>query len=223
MRRISLPVVFVVSAVFALGLLTAALAQAPGPAAPAGPQEGQLPQSIKQAYGAADKFGEEATPAQAAKPQPAGPRGKRPSPWLDKVHDVGLVGGGLMVVNLVLGATIFLGAWRRSLTQTTRDRRDVWHYAVGLTALSLGAGHALGRFLQVGAFRVYDKPAFVLACTAILLAGSGMLRAWTRRKLPRLQPVWTWAHRVLILAAVALLTGHVIHAVLRLLQTRAGG
>ena len=128
-----------------------------------------------------------------------------------------------MVVNLVLGAAIFLGAWRGGLAQATRNRRDVWHYAVGLTALSLGTLHMVGRFVQVGGFRVYDKPAFVLACVGILLAVSGMVRAWTPEKLTRFKPAWRWAHRVLILAVVGLLTTHVTHAVMFFMKQRAGG
>ena len=184
-------------------------------------QEAELPRSIQQAYGAADKFGEAATPAAAATAEaasaPAPSGGAEHSVWLDRVHALGIAGGALLLANLVLGGTLYLGAVRKRLPVSVRKRRRKWHYTVGLIALALGVLHGVLRYFQAGGFDLGNAPAFALACTAILLAGSGMLRAWPPRKLARYPKLWRWTHRGLILAAALLLAAHVTQQALEYL------
>jgi hypothetical protein len=192
----------------ALGLALTLL----GPAVVA--QEGRVPGSIKQAYGEADKFGTEATPEAAATGEPAAaeaPEGgeEEGSLWLDKIHAIGIGGGALLLANLVLGLTLYVGARRKRLPMPARKRRRKWHYTVGLVALALGVLHGILRYVQAEGFDLGNLPAFAVGCAAVLVAASGMLRAWPPRKLARYPKLWIWTHRGLVGAAVLLLALHV--------------
>ncbi len=133
------------------------------------------------------------------------------NPWLDWVHAIGITGGGLMVTNFLIGLSIFFGARAGTARFPVRKRkgRRKWHYVFGLTALALAASHALLRFVQIGTVDLGNPPAFLLACIAVLLALSGMVRAWPPRRLARYPQVWTWVHRTLTTLAVVFLTWHV--------------
>lgn len=168
------------------------------------PEPEELPQSIREAYERAEKFGEEAIPPMP----PASATGDRNSRRLDLVHVVGLVGGSLLVANLAIGTAIFLGARRRRLTVPARKIWRKWHYAVGLTALALALAHAIGRFMQAGELNLDNPPAFLLACATVLIVGSGLLRVRPPRKLARYPQLWVWAHRALALLTLVLLVMH---------------
>jgi hypothetical protein len=207
------------------GLHLAALAGPPPPATgtpaanaqpPGGARDG-LPPSIKQSYSEAEAAGTEAPPAPA--PQP-----RKHSLWVDGVHVVGLGGGGLMALNLLLGATLLIGASAvKRMPRPVRKSRRKWHYAVGLIALALATLHAVLRYAQGGAFDLRNPPALALGGAAVLLACSGMIRAWPPPSLRRFPQNWMWTHRALILLAVLLLAAHVTGQILVHLQYMAKG
>jgi hypothetical protein len=202
------------AAILLLAASGGAWAQRPASSAPAG--EG--PSGVQQASGPAERLGQAGQPATAeARPAPRPGRGHRL--WLDKVHAVGLFGGGLMVTNFIIGLSILLGALAGTarFPVLKRKGRRKWHYLFGLTALSLAVLHGVLRYVQFGGLQVHNPPAFALGCTAALLACSGMVRAWPPRKLARHPKVWTWVHRTLLALAVVLLAVHVTGQVLRLL------
>jgi hypothetical protein len=200
----ALMLVLVLAGAVALAQSPAPPAAAPGAAAQPNPPENHLPQSIKQSYSQAEQAGEEPSAPAAA------PETPEHSPWLDGVHYLGLGGGGLMVVNLILGATLYFGTISaKRLPIPVRKGRRKWHFTVGLIALSLAALHGGLRYVQAGGFDLGNPPAFALACAAVLLACSGMIRAWPPRRLARYAHRWMWLHRALVLAAVLLLAAHV--------------
>jgi hypothetical protein len=138
----------------------------------------------------------------------------RVDPWRDWIHWVGIVGGLAAVVTLLVGLYLyFVVARRRGADRVlVRRRARRWHIAAGLLAATLALAHALLRFHQFGNWEIKLRPPVLALFAFLLLALSGVIRAWPPRRLARHHRVWTWTHRVLLVVALTMLALHAVAA-----------
>jgi len=176
-----------------------------------GPGE-RPPRSIREAYERAEEFGQ--PPAAEGEVREAEESG---SFWLDPVHYLGLAGAALALAALGVGLYIFLVvAFRRGPDRVlVRRAWRLRHAILGLSAVALAVAHAGLRAVQTGEVPFSWNPSQALTLAFVLLALSGVLRMWPPRSLARYARVWIWSHRVLLVAALLLLVGHVVFQYVR--------
>jgi hypothetical protein len=148
---------------------------------------------------------------QAAAPRPA----PNPAHWVDVVHWLGIIGTGLAVVVFLGGAILYLGFNVRDKDfddPTRRIIRDI-HMTGGLTAITLGVAHYVGRCVQLGK---YDfgliAPVYAGGFFAVV-ALSGILRFWTPRPWRKHWIIFAYLHRLAVVGALYFVTKHTLYQI----------